>query len=155
MRPNQAPKVDGSLKELAPGSLLADATRDKEIAQHIDSRERNRREAWVKLRKANGFTIVDCNEYDGLRMSKSVEQKCSSRGDVAALTVELPVGVKERRELFEVLSCCLVYGDHVLVSMLKWLPPRTRLEVWFGYGRMPARAPAELFERRSGESGLL
>jgi len=79
---------------------------------------------------------------------KTVEQKCSSRGYVAALAVELPVGVKERRQLLVVMSCCLVYSDHVLVflwnSMLWRLPPRTSLELGVRYDRMPARAAAEL-----------
>ena len=82
-------------------------------------------------------------------MSETVEQERSSRGYVASLPVELPVGIKERRQQTEVMRRCLLNDDHVSLSLLDpvcWqLPPQDQPRAQVRYGRMPARAAAELF----------
>src|ERR1039457_5539986 len=95
-------------------------------------------------------------------MAKTVEQKCSSRSQVAALSVKLPVSIKERRQPTEVVKRCLMNCDHAssspaesMLSVMLGSPAiqeRPRFQV--GYDRMPAHAAAGLCRGRTWESGL-
>jgi hypothetical protein len=80
---------------------------NKEVIENINPRQRSRRRARVELGEANGRTISQGDENDGLVVFKPIPEEVSNSIRLARLAIELAVAVEERHQVIDVRYCGL------------------------------------------------
>ncbi len=97
--PGLAGEVGGCVQKSAPDLPAPGLRRHEEIIQDENAPCESGREARVKLRESERASVlVNRNEDDRLTLVNSVAQEITGKIEVGRLFVELPVGVKQRRD---------------------------------------------------------